>query len=285
MRSKRIKRVCATVLAASLGALLTAGSASAAVVTIGSPLKGSFTWTAAATGPTTYVNGRLANAAAPLVSPVDGAVIRWRLSEGFVGGPFQLEVIRPGGLGDWGSGAISAPVTPSGPSYATNLPIKKGEGIALNAAASSLLGVRLSPATQGAEFFEWAPPLTPTNDAGPFTDYMFHQEIGFNADVLPAPTVAGISTATGAATGGTKVAITGTDFTKVTKVSFGATPAASYVVESEGKITATAPAGSPAQSVGVYVTTVAGTASAGNKFTYAPKLAAKPGKGKKKKKS
>jgi hypothetical protein len=59
------------------------------VVTIGSPLKGSFTWPAVVVQPTTYANGTLSNPAAPLVSPVDGAVIRWRLSEGFFGGPFR----------------------------------------------------------------------------------------------------------------------------------------------------------------------------------------------------
>jgi hypothetical protein len=100
---------------------------------------------------------------------------------------------------------------------------------------------------------------------------MFHQELGFNADVLPAPTVSAISAPLGAVAGGTKVTITGTDFTKVAGVKFGATPAASYKVESETKIVATAPAGSAGQAVRVYVTTAAGTASAGNKFTYAPK--------------
>jgi len=281
MGSKRINRVCATVLAASLGVLLTAGSASAAVVTIGSPLKGSFTWPALVIQPTTYANGTLANPAAPLVSPVDGTVIRWRLSEGFFGGPFQVEVVSPGGSQNWGSGAISGPVSGTEGSFATNLPIKKGQGIALNAAAGSAIGVRLSAATQNADFFEWSPQLTPTHDAAPYTNFVFHQEIGFNADVLPAPTVAGISAPTGAVAGGTKVTITGTDFTKVTGVSFGATPAASYKVESEGKITATAPAGNAGQAVRVFVTTVAGTASTGNKFTYAPKTAAKPAKGKK----
>jgi hypothetical protein len=258
-----------------------AGSASAAVVTIGSPLKGSFTWPAIAATPTTYANGTLANPAAPLVSPVDGTVIRWRLSEGFLGGPFQLEVVSPGGQGNWGSGAISSPVTPGGSSFTTSLPIQKGQGIALNAAASSVIGIRLSPATQNADFFEWSPQLTPAHDAGPYTNFIFHQELGFNADVLPAPTVTGISAPAGAVAGGTKVAITGTDFTKVSAVKFGATPATSYVVESESKITATAPAGNAGQAVRVYVTTVAGTASTGSKFTYAPKTAAKPTKGKK----
>ena len=68
--------------------------------------------------------------------------------------------------------------------------------------------------------------------------------------------------------------ITGNAFVGATGVSFGGT-AASFVVNSNASITATAPAGNAGQAVGVYVTTVAGTASAGNKFTYAPKKTAK----------
>lgn len=276
MRSTKLSALA--IAAACVASLFAATAANAAVVTIGSPLSGSFTWPALVVQPTTYVNGTLANPAAPLVSPVDGAVIRWRLSEGFGGGPFQLEVVRPGGEGDWGSGAISAPVNGSEGSFATNLPIKKGEGIALNAAAG-FLGARLSSATQGADFFEWAPQLTPTHDAGRYTNFVFHQELGFNADVLPAPTVSGISAPLGAVAGGTKVTITGTDFAKVTKVSFGAAAAASYKIESEGKIVATAPPGNPSATVGVSVTTVAGTAKAPTRFAYAAPPS-KPRKGK-----
>lgn len=279
MRSTKLSALA--IAAACVASLFAATAADAAVVTIGSPLKGSFTWPAVTVQPTTYVNGTLSNPAAPLVSPVDGAVIGWRLSEGFGGGPFQLEVISPGGQSDWGSGAISAPVSGSEGGFATNLPIKKGEGIALNAAAGSFLGARLSSATQNADFLEWSPALTPTHDAGPYTGFVFHQELGFNAEVLPAPTVAGISAPLGATAGGTKVTITGTDFAKVTKVSFGATAAASYKIESEGKIVATAPPGNPSATVGVSVTTVAGTAKAPSRFAYAaPPKPGKPGKGK-----
>jgi hypothetical protein len=280
MRSAKSTAVAIAV--ACIASLFAATAASAGVVTIGSPLKGSFSWPGEVTLPTTYVNARLADPTAPLVSPVDGAVIRWRLSEGFIGGPFQLEVIRPGGEGDWGvGGPLSAPVPGSGPSFATDLPIKKGEGIALNAGANAFLGTRLSPATKEAAFVEFTPQLTPANNSAQFSQYIYHQEVGFNADVLPAPTVGGISTASGPATGGTKVTISGTDFAKVTKVSFGATAAASYKVESETRIVATAPPGKPSTTVGVSVTTLAGTAKAPTRFAYAaaPK-AAKPGKGK-----
>jgi hypothetical protein len=285
MRSTKL--TAAAIAAACIASLFAANAASAGVVTIGSPLNGSFSWPGVVTGPTTYANARLADPAAPLVSPVDGTVIRWRLSEGFLGGPFKLEVIRPGGDGDWGvGGPLSAPVSGSGPSFPTDLPIKKGEGIALNAGANSYLGIRLSPATKEAGFVEFDPQLNPANNSGRFSGYMYHQEIGFNADVLPAPTVSGISTASGPATGGTKVTISGTDFAEVTAVSFGATAAASYRVESETRIVATVPAGKPSTTVGVSVTTVAGTAKAPTRFAYAaaPSKAAKPGKGKKKNK-
>lgn len=277
-------RLGAAAIAVACAAFLcVATAASAAVVTIGSPLKGSFTWPALAVQPTTYANGTLANSAAPLVSPVDGAVIRWRLSEGFFGGPFQLEVVSPGGQGSWVSGAASTSVSGSEGTFPTDLPIQKGQGIALNAPAGSALGVRLSAATQNADFFEWSPQLTPAHDSGAYTNFVFHQEIGFNADVLPAPTVAAISAPLGAVAGGTKVTITGTDFTEVTKVKFGATAATSYKVESEGKIVAVAPAGNPSATVGVSVTTVAGTAKAPSRFAYAapPSKATKPSQGKK----
>lgn len=98
--------------------------------------------------------------------------------------------------------------------------------------------------------------------------------------MLPVPTITAVSVPLGAVTGGTQVTITGTDFTKVTKVSFGAKAASSYKVESEGKIVATAPAGNPSAAVGVYVTTVAGTAKAATQFAYAapPSKAAKSSK-------
>ena len=84
----------------------------------------------------------------------------------------------------------------------------------------------------------------------------------------PAPAVTSISPATGPAAGGTSVAITGTDFTGASAVSFGATPAASFTVNSATSITATSPAGTG--TVNVRVTTGSGTSAtgAGNSFTY-----------------
>ena len=71
------------------------------------------------------------------------------------------------------------------------------------------------------------------------------------------PTVTGLSPARGPAAGGSSVVITGAHFTGATNVKFGAN-AASFTVNSDTQITATAPAGS-AGSVHVTVTTPSGT--------------------------
>ena len=272
MKPTRFRRLALCLPLACAAALLGAASASAQVVTIGSPLHGSFTWPAIAAVPTTYVNGTLANPEAELTAPFDGAVIRWRLSEGFEGGPFRLQIMKQGEYGAAVGGPLSAPVNGSEGTFTTNLPINEGQGIALTTSGSdALLGARLSPATQNAQFFEYSPPLNPNGGVTPLSTAQFHQELGFNADVLPTPTATGLSAPIGATAGGTSVTITGTQFIQVSKVTFGSKPAASFKVESENKITATAPAGTPSSSVRVSVTTPAGTATTPTKFTYAAK--------------
>jgi hypothetical protein len=62
------------------------------------------------------------------------------------------------------------------------------------------------------------------------------------------------------------VTITGTDFEGASAVSFGGTPATSYTVNSEGQITAIAPATSKPSTVPVSVTTIAGKATSPTSF-------------------
>ena len=85
----------------------------------------------------------------------------------------------------------------------------------------------------------------------------------------PPPTVTNLSPASGLAAGGTTVVITGTNFTGVSAVRFGATNAASFTVNSATQITATSPAGS-AGTINVTVTAAGGTSGTGaaNQFTY-----------------
>ncbi len=84
-----------------------------------------------------------------------------------------------------------------------------------------------------------------------------------------APTVTGLSPASGPAVGGTAVTITGTNFTGATAVHFGKHPAA-FIVTDDTHIAVTSPAG--AGLVDVTVTTPHGTSvkSAADWFTYIP---------------
>ncbi len=80
--------------------------------------------------------------------------------------------------------------------------------------------------------------------------------------IAPQPDVSVVSPATGPASGGTSVTITGTALTgadqpSVGSVKFGGTPATSYTVDSDNQITAIAPAG--AGTVNVVVTTAGGS--------------------------
>ena len=86
---------------------------------------------------------------------------------------------------------------------------------------------------------------------------------------VPAPRVTAVSAATGPAVGGTALTITGTAFSGATRVSFGATAAASFTVNSSTSITTTSPAAG-AGTVDVTVTNPGGTstASASDRFTF-----------------
>ncbi|GGQ59559.1 DUF7927 domain-containing protein [Kitasatospora griseola] len=83
----------------------------------------------------------------------------------------------------------------------------------------------------------------------------------------PAPTVAGLEPGHGPLAGGTAVTITGAHFTGATGVSFGATPATAFSVDSDSRITATVPAGAAPGPVAVAVTTPGGTSATG-RYTY-----------------
>jgi len=80
---------------------------------------------------------------------------------------------------------------------------------------------------------------------------------------LGAPTVTGVSPSEGPASGGTTVVLTGADFTGVTAVTFGGTPATSFTVNSATQITAVAPAGT-----GTVAVTVTGPGGISNPVIY-----------------
>jgi hypothetical protein len=110
--------------------------------------------------------------------------------------------------------------------------------------------------------------------------------INVSVTLLGAPAITAVSPAKGSIKGAS-VTIAGTEFAQVSAVSFGSTPAKSFTVDSEGQITAVAPASKTLAKVPVTVTTSAGTATSPTTFAYegckVPKLNAKKLKAAKKK--
>ena len=92
----------------------------------------------------------------------------------------------------------------------------------------------------------------------------------------PAPTVSNVNPATGPASGGTPVTVTGTNFAAGNTVAFGGSAATGVVVNSPTSITADAPSGSGV--VDVIVTGPGGTSatSTADQFTYGPPAAGAP---------
>lgn len=88
------------------------------------------------------------------------------------------------------------------------------------------------------------------------------------ATLLPPPTVGSLKPSSGSIAGGTRVVIRGANFAELKGVTFGAKPAKKFTVDSEGKMTAIAPAGAKLDEVKVAVTTLAGTATSASSFEY-----------------
>jgi hypothetical protein len=89
------------------------------------------------------------------------------------------------------------------------------------------------------------------------------------APLAPAPAVSGLGTTGGSTAGGTSVTISGSQFTGANGVFFGAVPAAGWVFNSDGSITAVSPP-EAAGTVDVTVSTPTGTSavSSSDQFTY-----------------
>ncbi|HUY23344.1 MAG TPA: IPT/TIG domain-containing protein [Acidimicrobiales bacterium] len=87
----------------------------------------------------------------------------------------------------------------------------------------------------------------------------------------PLPTVTGVAPASGPASGGTTVTITGTGFTGATRVVFGTVAATSFTVVSDTRITAVSPA-QAASTRNIVVSTAVGSSAltAVDHFAYGP---------------
>jgi hypothetical protein len=264
----RKKHTFAIALMASVCALLGASAAQASTITVGSVLPPGFT-SEPFNEVQTRLNTALPEKGANLVSPVSGAIVRWRV-QGAKGGPFYLRVLHPNGTGAYTASGTSGAVTPTSTglqTFTANLPVKAGDLIGIDPTnATDEIGVAAVPGAGFASIFP--PPLD--GATVPARDPKSGAEIELSAEVQPTPAVTSITPTSGSIAGGTAVKITGTDFTAASAVKFGETPAASFAVVSETEMTATAPAAEKSGRVDVTVTTLAGTSLAvsGDRFDY-----------------
>ncbi len=194
---------------------------------------------------------------AAFVSPISGTIVRWRVRDS--SGALTLRTFgKTGGP----LGPTIHPESPAIEAFPVTLPIKAGEAIGVDIAKfSGDIGVA-KPG--GTTLLSWVPALAPGDGRGPDNTYT-EFELLMNVDVQPPPGIATLAPTAGPTAGGTTVTISGHDFTEATAVRFGSVPAAAFKVESDTRMTATAPAGQPGV-VAVAVTTHAGTATA--PFTY-----------------
>jgi hypothetical protein len=273
-----VRRLLATCLAACLLLAVSAVPAPAAPITLGSNLTGSFT-TSSCGVPCTIFNIKVAGSN-PIASPIDGAIVRWRIIGGTPGlAGYAIRVLRPTGA-TYTAVGTSSPATPIGTGIETfnsMVPIKAGDKVGIDTPATAALPLA---SNAGAEYGGWLPPLA-EGASSPFVGPIVGKELGYNADVQPAPAVSLISPSAGSFKGGQVVTVAGSDFAGVKQVLFGSVPSQVFQVGSEGQLTAVAPAAAGPSVVDVSVVTVAGTspAVAGDHFTYeacvVPKLKGK----------
>jgi hypothetical protein len=121
----------------------------------------------------------------------------------------------------------------------------------------------------------------------PIEDFALEYRLNLAATLLPPPVISAVAPASGSVKGGARVVLSGANFSAVSAVSFGSAPAGAFTVDSEGQITATAPASKKLAKVPLTVTTVAGAATSSQTFAYegckVPKLKGKKLKASKKK--
>jgi hypothetical protein len=209
--------------------------------------------------------------------PTDGAIVNWSLGAGTTPLPSpKLKVIRLGpATGQFtviGEAAAGAQTANTATTFATQIPVKANDVLGFYPGSA---GECLRSGNESNEGL-FALGDSPLNTPVVGTAYE-ERSLPVRARLLPAPSIASVSPASGGTAGKTAVTINGEDLVQVKSVSFGGVPAESFKEGSELQATAVAPAGA-AGTVDVRVTTVAGESAitAGDKFTYVAPIPAGP---------
>jgi len=206
----------------------------------------------------TLFNTALPEPGATLVSPANGVIVRWRV-QGAKGGPFFLRVLHPDGKGGYEATATSQGATPSDTNlqtFSTNLKVQAGDLIGIDPSHDTdEIGFTTVAGASYASIFP-----TPFDGSVHAPSETFDgKEISLSAEIQPMPEITTVSPAFGPVTGSTEVVISGKNFNGASAVTFGSLPAATFTVDSDTQITATAPKSARPGKVDISVTTLAGS--------------------------
>lgn len=266
VRTRSFKVLVAAGLAVSLGT----ASSHAAVVTVGTPLPIPVeeNISIGCGQPGCLFTNPSAPSGLSDISPVDGVIIRWRLYGPTSKTGYRLRVLSPFGNEYLGAGTSASSIvagTKVVTTFPTHLPVKAGQLIGLEIGSESgfLFGLSSSVTSMVLE-----PAPVDGESTAPSTAWgTGHYLFPFNADVLPPPSIVGISPTGGLFTNGTEVTISGDNFAEVESVTFGGQPV-NFMVDSESRLTASVPPASIPATVPVRVVTAAGTVEAPASFNY-----------------
>ena len=178
----------------------------------------------------TFLNTALPEKGANLASPVNGAIVRWRV-QGAKGGPFYLRVLHPNGTGGYMAPrhrATRRPRRGTGlQTFTANLPVHAGDLIGIDPTnATDKIGVAEVPGASYASIFP--PPfdgatVAPSGDRPGQRDRAQRRSPADPDDHLDLAELR-------LDAGGTSVTITGTDFIGASAVKFGTMAATSFTV-------------------------------------------------------
>lgn len=286
----RVSAISAIVV---LGALI-GGSPAAAQVTVGQTVPPGVTPELCDFGGAAFDEIQPSVAAgASYVVPAAGVLTSWSTSTGPTAGQLLgLKVYRR--VGAFTYTVVSQdgpkPLTPGVlNTYPVTIPVLAGDVLGITMPSGAKADCSLDTGLEGDEI-RFKEGNVPAGGSIEFPKTMMGSATGYrlnvSATLLSPPTIAALSPASGSIKG-VKTTISGANFAGVSAVSFGGVPAKSFTVDSEGQITATAPASKKISEVPITVTTVAGTATSATTYAYEgckiPKLDGKKLKASKKK--
>jgi hypothetical protein len=211
-------------------------------------------------------------AGASYVVPAAGVLTSWSTNAGSGAGQvFGFKIFRPLAPSVHQVVAHDGP-RPLAPSalntFPVNIPVQAGDVIGISfpplAPPTACAFATLSPADQ---IVYREGNLADGDIFTPESGYS-GSRLNLSATLLQPPVISAVTPAEGSIQGGQAVVVAGANFASVQAVSFGAVPAQTFAVNSEGQITAIAPPSKTLSATPVTVTTVAGTASSAQTFVY-----------------